>query len=65
MRRIAIASLILGSFAASAAAGGWRNFDGRAAPEITASQWLHVPEGSASLESLEGKVWLLNFIGIH
>jgi len=65
MRRVAIASLVLGSLAVTAAAGGWQELDGQPAPEFTASQWLHASEGTPSKKSLKGKVWLLNFIGIH
>ena len=65
MRRIALATGMLLLVATSATAGGWHDLDGRKAPEISANQWLNVPDGTPSVESLEGKVWLLNFIGIH
>jgi len=65
MRRIALASLVLGSFATAATAEGWKNLVGLAAPEVSATQWLNVSGAAPSLATLKGKVWLLNFIGIH
>lgn len=65
MKRLALAMLMTCLLAAPAAARGWHELDGRSALEISAATWLHVPEGDPSLESLEGKVWLLSFFGVH
>lgn len=65
MRRTLIALTVLGSLATYAYAGGWRDFNGKSAPEITAKQWLNVPGGATSVKKLEGKVWLLNFVGMR
>lgn len=64
MRKAMFALIILGLLSTYAAADGWRDFEGKAAPEITASEWLHVSAGTPSLKGLKGKVWLLNFVGM-
>lgn len=65
MRRLAIAVVAVGLFASSARAEGWRDLAGQPAPAITASRWLNVEGGSVTPKTLKGRVWLLNFIGVH
>ena len=65
MHRSAMVVSILLLPAAPASADSWRTLDGQKAPEISASEWLNVPDGKTSRGALEGKVWLLTFFGIH
>jgi len=39
----------------------WRDLEGEAVPEITASQWFNTNQQEPTVESLRGKVWLLEF----
>jgi len=65
MRRLAIATAAVVLLVSSATAGGWRDLAGQPAPAISAARWLNVEGDPVTLESLKGRVWLLNFIGIH
>ncbi len=64
---------VMASFALVAAASaatpafseGWKQLDGQPAPAFLASQWLNVEGPAPSRERLKGRVWLLNFVGIH
>lgn len=59
---IGIAVLLLASAPATA---DWHVLDGKPAPEISAASWMNVEGPTPTLETLRGKVWLLNFIGVH
>jgi hypothetical protein len=66
MRRATWGLLAVLGFATTASAGGWRDLVGSAAPEVSAKTWLNVPDGvTPSLETLQGRVWLLCFFGAH
>ena len=65
MKRVVVGVLLVVLFAAVAAADGWKNLVGSPAPRISATTWLNVPEGTPSTESLQGRVWLLCFFGLH
>ena len=53
-------SLVLVTAAAVSAQSGWKTLDGQPAPALQAADWIHA-EGSPSVSSLKGKVWLLYF----
>ena len=45
---------------AAPAQSGWRDLAGQPAPALDAETWLNT-DGSPTLDSLKGKVWLLYF----
>lgn len=44
-----------------APAQGWKQLDGKAAPEVSAAAWLNAGDQVPGNQALQGKVWLLEF----
>ena len=65
MARVMFLVGCLAFVSATARADGWRQLDGKPAPEIAAESRMNVGGGALSRDALKGKVWLLNFFGIH
>jgi len=54
------AALLSGSVPLAAQAG-WKDLTGKVAPQISASTWLNTGGEAPDVETLKGKVWLLEF----
>ena len=64
-KRLTIAWVVLSLLATTARADAWLDLDGQSAPEVSAPEWLHVPDGPFTPDRLKGKVWLLAFLAVH
>ncbi len=61
MRTVIATAIALVTIGALASADGWKKLDGKRVPALEASDWLNVEGETPTLESLKGKVWLLEF----
>ena len=63
MRTALVGSVAFFLLAGAARADGWKDLVGRECPAITVEKWFNTDGQTPTVESLRGKVWILEFSG--
>jgi len=60
MRALVLAAAIA-ALSAAEPQGGWKRLVGQEVPPIAAKSWMNTGEETPGLDTLKGKVWLIEF----